>query len=198
MGMVIIVPYRDRRQHLGQFVKHYSDFDIVIVEQLGSAPFNRAKLLNVGFLEAGIYDHYIFSDIDMLAEEKIFKEYEVAHLAGAASQFRYRQPYPTYFGGVCMFSREAFVKCNGYSNNFWGWGSEDDEMYNNVVNTGYTVEFVAKRFKSLSHRPADRSHHSKNILLNLAGRQSDDGLNHCQYKVEKTETGNYKHIYVSI
>lgn len=196
---MLIVPYRNRRQHLGIFTRHWAQFmdmPILIVEQ-GEKPFNRAKLLNIGFLESQS-DFVIFSDIDMLPLENVFQPAEVAHLAGRASQFRYKMPYPTYFGGVCMFSREAFIKCNGFSNNFWGWGSEDDEMYNNVVNNGFEVEFRAGRFKSLAHNPADRSHHPKNILLNLEGRKENDGLSHCDYKVTKRTEQGYKMITVEI
>ena len=29
---------------------------------------------------------------------------------------------------VTLFHREHFVKVNGFPNNFWGWGAEDDEL----------------------------------------------------------------------
>ena len=28
-----------------------------------------------------------------------------------------------------MFSKENFLQVNGFSNKFWGWGAEDDDMY---------------------------------------------------------------------
>jgi len=31
-----------------------------------------------------------------------------------------------------MLSKESFNKANGYSNSYWGWGGEDDDMYNRV------------------------------------------------------------------
>ena len=34
---------------------------------------------------------------------------------------------PNYFGGIVSFNREMFKQINGYPNNFWGWGGEDDE-----------------------------------------------------------------------
>jgi len=36
--------------------------------------------------------------------------------------------FDDYFGGVTMFSKTAFEKINGYSNLYWGWGFEDDDL----------------------------------------------------------------------
>ena len=33
------------------------------------------------------------------------------------------------FGGVSQIPPSVFEKLNGYSNQFWGWGGEDDQMY---------------------------------------------------------------------
>ena len=34
-----------------------------------------------------------------------------------------------YFGGITSFSAGQFKQINGFPNNFWGWGGEDDELY---------------------------------------------------------------------
>ena len=33
-----------------------------------------------------------------------------------------------YVGGILSLSREQFIKTNGFPNNFYGWGGEDDEF----------------------------------------------------------------------
>ena len=47
----------------------------------------------------------------------------------AVSLYRFRLPYLQLVGGVFSIRREHFQKVNGYSNLYWGWGAEDDDMY---------------------------------------------------------------------
>ena len=67
--VAIIVPYRDRDEHLRTFLFHMHsfltkqqiDYGIFIVEQDGDGAFNRAMLLNVGAAEAlKSYDYQCF------------------------------------------------------------------------------------------------------------------------------------------
>lgn len=78
--VAIIVPYRDREEHLRTFLNHMHgflprqqiDYGIFIVEQDGGEAFNRAMLLNVGAAEAlKSYDFqcFIFHDVDLLPED---------------------------------------------------------------------------------------------------------------------------------
>ena len=43
--------------------------------------------------------------------------------------FFYSLPYNNIFGGAGSFSKEHFQLINGFSNQFWGWGGEDDDLY---------------------------------------------------------------------
>ena len=68
--LAVIVPYRNRAEHLKVFMPYMEKslaeekvpFDIFIIEQHDDKPFNRAKLLNVGFSEAKEYDYFAFQD----------------------------------------------------------------------------------------------------------------------------------------
>jgi len=97
---------------------------IYIIEQLEGKPFNRAKLLNIGFLESKAdHDYFIFHDVDMLPHGVDYSYRECpTHMASGASQFGGTMPYPDYFGGVTMFNRESAELVNGFSNEYWGWG----------------------------------------------------------------------------
>lgn len=39
-----------------------------------------------------------------------------------------RLKYELLVGGVLNMRKEHFEMVNGYSNNYWGWGGEDDDM----------------------------------------------------------------------
>jgi hypothetical protein len=41
-----------------------------------------------------------------------------------------RLPYTEFFGGVSGLTVEQFRKINGFPNAFWGWGGEDDDLWN--------------------------------------------------------------------
>ena len=139
--LAIIVPYRDREEHLAKFVPHMEkflsdkeiDFKIFVVEQGNDRPFNRGWLINIGYdisSQQG-YDYFCFHDVDMLPEDKTCDYSWVdkpTHLATRLSKFNYRLVYPEYFSGVTLFNKEHFEWINGYSNKYWGWGFEDDDL----------------------------------------------------------------------
>ena len=36
--------------------------------------------------------------------------------------------YSNYAGGVAAINRRNFYAVNGFSNDYWGWGSEDEDF----------------------------------------------------------------------
>jgi len=77
--LAVIVPYRDRAEHLARFLTHvlaYFERDkldrripvsLHIVEQSGDAPFNSGKIKNCGYmLTRDRADYVCFHDIDYL------------------------------------------------------------------------------------------------------------------------------------
>ena len=52
--------------------------------------------------------------------------------------------YEKIFGGVVAFSKSNFEAVNGYSNRFWGWGGEDDDLYMRVDNMRYQIQRYSK------------------------------------------------------
>src|SRR5687768_16186254 len=139
MNFCFIVPYRSRVNHLSEFVprmqRRFRNSPIYIIEQADDKPFNRGQLLNVGFKVFGKdFDYVALHDIDMLPTKADYSYPEIpTHLATKVQQFRYKMPAPDYFGGVVLFNKEDFVTCNGYSNKFWFWGGEDNQLYFELV-----------------------------------------------------------------
>ena len=210
--LCIVVPYRDREQHLLQFIPNITeelekqgiDFSILIVEQTFEKSFNRAKLLNVGFdYTKGEFDYYCFHDIDMLPDESDYSYCDQpTHLAARAEQFGWKLPYEKYFGGVTIFNKESFVKVNGYGNNYWGWGAEDDDMFNRVIFKGLKPNRKDCKFRSLYHaRNIDTIEYNKNleILNGWALLVDKDGLSSLKYDIIETEIyDSYTKIKVEI
>lgn len=186
--MTFVIPYRNRALHLRQFMNHYKklfpEAFFIIVEQADNKPFNRAKLLNIGFLKRRD-DYYVFHDVDMLSIKADYSFPEnPTHLATRCSQFKFKMPFPEYFGGVTLFNEKDFLTCNGFSNEFWGYGAEDMEMRENVLKHGLKIDSRDGVFNSLHHkRPVDKQLHRKNVELYKQGRGKEDGLKFCKYEV---------------
>lgn len=44
------------------------------------------------------------------------------------------------------FTPDQFRKVNGYSNEYWGWGCEDDDMFVRIVHSCYNLEQADNNF----------------------------------------------------
>jgi len=202
--MLLIVPYRDRLENLKVFSEKYKGFDVLIVEQTKGKLFNRGKLLNIGFKESE-HDLVCFHDVDLIAWD--FRPYKqdvkgAVHFSGLCEQFGYKKFYDTLFGGVTAFDRKSFEKCNGFSNNFWGWGGEDDDLYNRTQIAGINVDFKPYKYHSLSHKKQDITPQyelNKAILSNTKELYKTDGLNTLEYKVlEQYKMFGFNRILVDL
>ena len=150
--LAIIVPYRDRQEHLDVFVPHMHeflkdkgiDYTIFIAEQTDDRPFNYGKLCNIVSKEVGKeYTYFAFHDIDMLPmNDECDYGYPESptHLATNVEAHDNKLPYPQYFGGVILISREDFEKANGYSNEYWGYGFEDLDLLYRLQRSGAYLE----------------------------------------------------------
>lgn len=143
--IAIIVPFRDteegkqRTKQLHKLIEFMNSYlagyvyKIFVIEQNNDRrKFNRGQLLNIGFelAHAEGYNNFIFHDVDLLPVEGL-KEYYTSypekpvHIIAVWDRYGSNE---SYFGGIVAFNYEAFKKVNGYPNNFWGWGGEDDEL----------------------------------------------------------------------
>ena len=120
--VAVIVPYRDRPTQLAVFlnnlhpmlIKQQLHYRIYLVNQTDSNTFNRAMLMNVGFVEA-MKDHNwtcaIFHDVDLLPEDdrNLYScPDQPRHLSVAVDKFKYRLPYKGIFGGATAVRADQF------------------------------------------------------------------------------------------
>lgn len=216
--LALIIPYRNRFEQLKIFVRQMHpilrrqnlDYRIMVIEQGGTTLFNRAMLFNIGYKEALKFDDFecfIFHDVDLIPEDDR-NDYSCPtsprHLSVAIDKFDYRLPYSTIFGGAGAFSREHFELINGFSNQFWGWGGEDDDLYSRIAAKQLKLtrpSMQVGRYKMLkifhTSGKADPDRFAK--LKDSAQRMASDGINSLLYKVENvTEHRLYTQVTVDV
>ncbi|KRZ22059.1 Beta-1,4-N-acetylgalactosaminyltransferase bre-4 [Trichinella pseudospiralis] len=201
--VAIIIPYRDRDLHLRTFLLNIHSFlmrqklhyQIFVVEQVANQTFNRGKLMNVGYVEAQRLFNWsclVFHDVDLLPENDLNPYWCVdtpRHLSAAVDKFQYKLPYQTIFGGVSALTAAQFEVINGFSNNFWGWGGEDDDMYSRVLLGHFSVHRHPgkyARYKMIKHQQESMNNANAcrfNLLkfTNMLWRRS--GLSNLNYRL---------------
>jgi hypothetical protein len=218
--LAIIVPYRDRKEHLSVFVPyinnfmkshfHQIEYKIFIIEQFDNLDFNRGILLNIGVILAKDYDYFILHDIDLLpisADYRYIKE--THHL----SRFIYEQNYDgklkhnyacctvskNIAGGVLKVSKDAFFKINGFFNDCWGWGGEDDilkfrlisinkpPMYNEDEGFFITLNHEKNFISEIHKRPNTKISKKHRDDLKNNNLDISNGISTLSYNLIKTE-----------
>jgi hypothetical protein len=140
----VCVPYRNREAHLHEFIPKVGkylknrdiDFQMYFCHQVDDKLFNRGATKNIAAQHAfnDGCDYIVWHDIDMIPEEGGGADYSYPtegprHIATQISQMGYQLKYHEYFGGAVLFTKEDVEKTNGYSNNYWDWGMEDDDLF---------------------------------------------------------------------
>lgn len=147
MLLAVVVPFReqpdsDREGQLRSLERRMAEvlrrFDAVlhVVEQSADGRrFNRGQLLNVGALLAsggGATPAICFHDVDLLPGKSSEIHYRDSGQEGPlhiGSGFaRYSGARGGYLGGILLMCWRDVVATNGFPNNFWGWGGEDDAL----------------------------------------------------------------------
>ncbi|MCI4387394.1 hypothetical protein PGIGA_G00073770 [Pangasianodon gigas] len=204
----IVVPYRNRQSHLRTLLYHLHPFlqrqqihyGIYIVHQSGNSTFNRAKLLNVGVREALKEEDWgciFLHDVDLLPENDhntytCHPQYPT-HLSVAMDKFRYRLPYPQYFGGVSALTPDQYLKMNGFPNQYWGWGGEDDDIATRVRLSGMKIvrpPVAVGHYKMIKHK-GDKGNEQNprrfDLLKHTWLNWRSDGLNSLTYELLSKE-----------
>lgn len=154
---IIIIPYRNRKAQLEAFIANVvpifkrvlKSFKVVVVEQAEGKLFNRGALLNIGYQETIVNSEssdstYFFNhDVDVYPNEACVEKYYLNNSANTKSGFvGIITPPCDTLGTVIKFLAPEFARCNGYPNNFWGWGVEDKALQNRVELAGIPISKV--------------------------------------------------------
>jgi GT2 family glycosyltransferase len=219
--LAIIVPYRDREEHLKQFIPYMKNylsrkelsFDFYDIEQTQGKMWNKGMVYNAGFLIASKennYKNYCFHDIDLLPVNVDYSFADVpTHLSSEVEQLGWRYPpiingfeYPDIFGGIILFTKEDYEKINGFSNEYWGWGGEDDDVLLRIRKRGIKESRrIPGVTRSLKHeRNLNQEQYLKNIeILNKSRTGSkkleEDGLNNLEYSILRDKSNKDYYMF---
>lgn len=207
--LTVVIPYRDRQAHLDvlapllheQLLAQGVQHRILVVEQHGTALFNRGWLLNAGMRFAAEFsDYYCLHDVDMLPLQANYacpsqplRLVSTVHLdAGPVPCDAY------YFSGAVSLSKAQAFAANGFSNEYWGWGKEDDDFFFRLLMAGClcyadaqgvyrelsnpTHQQLTRRFSLLPPHVRRNRRRRSRLLRGLSDPQRD-GLNNCQFEV---------------
>jgi hypothetical protein len=155
----IVVPYRDqleqnRSEQLTAITHYFStnhpSWPVLVVEQdMDDRKFNRGALLNIGY-DLSDTPSLILHDVDLIPKPSIVPFYSAfptnpIHLGKSIKKY----DSPNFLGAVLSVSKPDYELVNGFPNNFWGWGGEDDafrirlgkesiKVWQPAVKSGYT------------------------------------------------------------
>ena len=144
--LAIVIPYRDREQHLSRLIPHLVTFferdrlaraipyEIHIAEQAPGRSFNRGAIKNAGFAVAHANaDYVVFHDVDYLP---IWADYSLVHEPTSLITWGVQEESsegPSNTPGCALaLPVDDFVRINGYSNDYWEWGFEDVDLQQRI------------------------------------------------------------------
>ena len=213
----VVVPYRDRFDELSTFVPHMSrflrlksiPFRIYVLNQVDEWRFNRASLINVGYLfsqqqqQNDTECNYIaMHDVDLLPlndqlDYSYPNETGVYHVSAPGLHPEYS--YSKFIGGVLIVSRDVYRRVNGMSNRYWGWGREDDEFFLRLTRANVSVtrpdtqrflrtgrQFTFRHEHRETRRARDRKRFVKQRQQALSSLDTHSGLDNVQYRIRRS------------
>ncbi len=150
MLLAVIVPYREQpacnraaqlqqlQRRLAEILLRFDATMYVVEQSADRRRFNRGQLLNIGTVLAqrdGGAACLCFHDVDLLPDEGAAPQYrertdgQAVHIGAGFARYA---GSAGYLGGVLQMSAADVLRANGFPNEFWGWGGEDDAFRNRL------------------------------------------------------------------
>jgi len=227
--VAIVIPYKNRAEHLQALLyrlhpmlhRQKTAYCIFVAEQEDDGRFNKGAVMNAGFLEVNKmnqFDCVVFHDVDMLPESD-YNIYQCqdspTHLSPLIDKFDYK-PYGTDFGGITMLRPSDYIKANGMSNLFWGWGREDDDMQHRIelasLEVAKPLNYDQARYKMIPHQhpwifrnfklrdsTTDVRYLPPEFLVKYKERTPVEGVNSVEYQLARTVSmPYYTKLYIEL
>ena len=153
-------------------------------------------------LTADATDYYCLHDVDAVP---ILANYAcpsqplrlVTRLVSTHGDARQRNCH--YFSGAVSIRKDQAFAANGFSNDYWGWGKEDDDFFFRLLLAGYLCYFDAEgMFRDLPNpripgRAVVRSYVKQNrqrrsLLLRGLADPAEDGLSTVSTRCSSTSS----------
>ena len=200
---VFIIPYRNRAQHLEQFVSHMpsvltgfepGSYRFLFIHQCDERSFNRGAMKNIGFI--AVKQMYplkyknitlVFNDVDCMPSCADLLQYET--VPGVIKHF---YGYTYALGGIVSILAGDFERINGFPN-FWGWGYEDNMLQNRALKAKMRIsrdvfflanDFVIETAIKNKQTPPDRN--SMPIIQHFHGNER--AINYADFEKYSTHT----------
>ncbi len=163
--LAVIIPVRDREMHLAVLIPRLIaalnaqsiQFRIVVVEQEAGKLWNKGAIINAGLRHVVDHcDYFCFHDVDAIPIKGNYLCPSqplrlVTQLVGSRNGLM--RPL-RYFGGVITARREQVYAANGFSNQYWAWGKEDDDFLFRLLFAGYVCYSDTEGVFEDLHNPA--------------------------------------------
>lgn len=205
MTTYIVLPFRDRKgkyqKALNLFLEPFVTYinsqikncKIYIVEQNNSHEcFNLGRTINIGYDlfgdEIKDNDIFMFHPVDILPINTNYNIHETTKICSIR-----HSPTGQYYKAFAFLVSD-FKKINGFSNEYWGWGLEDDDMHTRLDIHSICPRIIINEYTELIDdgnalpgeplfAPTYMANHS--ILNTLRNTKNClvSGINNLQYKL---------------
>jgi len=157
-------------------------------------------------------EYFAMHDVDIIPFRKgnfySFPLSRPIHCAPGQSKYNFNRVYIYYIGGCILISKEQYIAVNGFSNNYWGWGLEDDDMGKRIkrkfgywdslpTNLGLMININHPQVMNLDMTSVWKR--SEDYFKIGVIKQYSDGFNTIKYTVKETYIkDHYSHYLIEL
>ncbi|KAJ2945497.1 hypothetical protein O0L34_g308 [Tuta absoluta] len=108
------------------------------------------------------------------------------HMSAAVDKHHFKLPYADLFGGVSAMTYDQVHNVNGFSNEYWGWGGEDDDMSYRIRKMNYHIaryKMSIARYTMLDHEKQPPNPKRYKLLSQTSKNFIKDGLSSLRYEL---------------